>query len=133
MRILPRIAGFIVALSCLFGQASASAETMAQTVAAVQKCQPGGPCSHALPVRVVIVTMFEIGKDSGDAPGEFQFWKERRHLDTRIAFPQSHHDLYYNPDTQTLGMVTGMGSIKSATATMALGLDQRFDLTHAYW
>jgi purine nucleoside permease len=30
-------------------------------------------------------------------------------------------------------MVTGMGSIKSATATLALGLDQRFDLSHAYW
>ena len=77
--------------------------------------------------------MFEVGKDSGDAPGEFQFWKERRHLDARIAFPQSHHDLYYNPDSQILGMVTGMGSIKSATATLALGLDQRFDLSHAYW
>jgi purine nucleoside permease len=26
-----------------------------------------------------------------------------------------------------------MGSIRSATATLALGLDQRFDLSHAYW
>ena len=79
------------------------------------------------------MSLFEIGEDSGDKPGEFQLWKERRHLDTRIPFPQSHHDLYYNPDTQILGMVTGMGNIKSATATMALGLDQRFDLSHAYW
>jgi len=31
------------------------------------------------------------------------------------------------------GMVTGMGSIKSATATLALGLDPRFDVSHAYW
>ncbi|MDI1296973.1 MAG: purine nucleoside permease [bacterium] len=77
--------------------------------------------------------MFEIGADSGDAPGEFQLWKERRHLDTRIPFPQSHHDLYYNPDSQILAIVTGMGTAKSATATMALGLDPRFDLTHAYW
>ena len=77
--------------------------------------------------------MFEIGEDSGDKPGEFQLWKERRHLDMRIPFPQSHHDLHYDPKTQVLGMVTGMGNIKSATATMALGLDQRFDLSHAYW
>ena len=97
------------------------------------QCLPGAPCTNPLPVRIVIVTMFEIGQDSGDTPGEFQLWKERRHLDQRIPFPQSHHDLFYNAESQTLGMVTGMGSIKSAAATMALGLDPRFDLTHAYW
>lgn len=100
---------------------------------ALTHCKPGGPCAHPLPVRVVIVTMFEIGKDTGDAPGEFQLWKERRHLDLRIPFPQSYHDLWYNPKTQVLGMVTGMGSIRSATATLALGLDQRFDLAKSYW
>ncbi|MFK5047655.1 hypothetical protein ACI4CD_28520, partial [Klebsiella pneumoniae] len=35
--------------------------------------------------------------------------------------------------TQVLGIVTGMGSIRSATATLALGLDTRFDLRKAYW
>lgn len=123
MRLLTRATLFAAAL---FGLGTPS-------IAAPADCQPGGACSHPLPVKVVIVTMFEIGKDSGDVPGEFQLWKERRHLDTRIPFPQSYHDLYYNPDTQTLGMVTGMGSIRSATATLALGLDLRFDLTHAYW
>ena len=96
-------------------------------------CSPGGPCTHPLPVRIVLVTMFEIGADTGDAPGEFQLWKERRHLDVRLPFPQSYHDLFYNRDSQILGVVTGIGSIRSATATMALGLDPRFDLTHAYW
>lgn len=103
------------------------------TATQVEDCMPGGPCAHPLPVRVVLVTMFEIGQDSGDAAGEFQLWKERRHLDTRIPFPQSYHDLYYNPDSQILGMVTGIGNIRSAAATMALGLDPRFDLSHAYW
>ncbi len=116
---------FAALLGLLLGNAA-----MAQPTTA---CAPGAPCAHPLPVRIVIVTMFEIGADSGDAPGEFQFWKERRHLDMRIPFPQSHHDLYYNPKTKILGMVTGMGSIRSATATLALGLDQRFDLRHAYW
>ena len=76
-----------------------------------------------IPVKVVIVTMFEIGEDEGDQAGEFQLWKERQKLSVRIPFPQSHHDLFYNPETQVLGMVTGMGTAKSATATMALGLD----------
>ena len=29
-----------------------------------------------LPVKVVIVTMFEIGEDEGDAAGEFQLWQD---------------------------------------------------------
>jgi purine nucleoside permease len=102
-------------------------------VAATASCIPGGACAHPLEVRAVIVTMFEVGADTGDAPGEFQLWKERRHLDARIPFPQAYHDLWYNPETRVLGMVTGMGSIKSATSVLALGLDQRFDLRRAYW
>lgn len=86
-----------------------------------------------LPVKVVVVTMFEIGADEGDMAGEFQLWKARKSLDQRIPFPHSHHDLFYNSDSQILGMVTGIGTAKSATATMALGLDPRFDLSQAYW
>ncbi len=86
-----------------------------------------------LPVKVVVVTMFERGADEGDEPGEFQFWKERRDLDTRISLPHAHHDVFYNADTQVLGMVTGVGTAKAAATTMALGLDPRFDLSKAYW
>jgi purine nucleoside permease len=28
-------------------------------------------------VKVVVVTMFERGEDTGDTPGEFQLWVER--------------------------------------------------------
>jgi purine nucleoside permease len=110
-----------------------AADVTPAQLAAVNACKPGAACASPLPVKLVIVSLFEIGEDTGDAPGEFQLWKERRKLDTRIPFPQSFHDLYYNPQTQVLGMVTGIGNIKSAAATMALGLDQRFDLTKAYW
>ena len=83
-------------------------------------------------VKVVVVTMFEIGADTGDTAGEFQLWRERQKLDTRFPFAH-HHDLYYNAGTGVLGMVTGMGTANSATATMELGMDPRFDLSHAYW
>ncbi len=86
-----------------------------------------------IPVKVVIVNMFELGEDEGDAAGEFQLWKERQHLDQKFPFPQSHHDLFLNPETGVLGMVTGMGTNRSSSAIMALGLDPRFDLTKAYW
>ena len=96
-------------------------------------CQPTEPCASPYPVRVVLVTMFEIGADSGDAPGEFQLWKARRALSTRVPFPQGHHDLFLNEDTGVLGMVTGIGTAKSSSNIMALGLDNRFDLSKAYW
>lgn len=83
-------------------------------------------------VKVVVVTMFEIGEDSGDQPAEFQLWYERQALSRRYPFAH-HHDLYLNPETGVLGMVTGIGTARSASAIMALGLDPRFDLSKAYW
>lgn len=94
----------------------------------------GTSTAYAAPikVKVVVVSMFEIGADTGDVAAEFQLWKERQHLNTRFPFAH-HHDLYFNAKTGVLGMVTGMGTANSATAVMALGLDPRFDLSKAYW
>lgn len=83
-------------------------------------------------VRVVVVTMFEIGADTGDTPGEFQLWYERQHLTHRFPFAH-HHDLFMNDQTGVLAMVTGEGTANSASAVMELGMDPRFDLSHAYW
>jgi purine nucleoside permease len=85
-----------------------------------------------IPVKVVVVAMFERGADTGDEPGEFQFWVERNRLDRVMAFPQGYHDLRMNQDG-VLGVLTGVGNSKSAASIMALGLDPRFDLRKAYW
>jgi purine nucleoside permease len=102
----------------------------------VAGCMTGAAAAPALPrpveVRVVVVTMFEIGADSGDAAGEFQLWHDRQKLDVRYPFAH-HHDLFLNTTTGVLGMVTGEGNVNSATAVMELGMDPRFDLSHAYW
>jgi purine nucleoside permease len=93
------------------------------------------PCALAakIPIRVVIVTTFELGKDTGDTPGEFQYWAERLPLTEEFQFPAGNHPLRYNPRKHVLGIVTGSGSINSSASIMALGLDSRFDLTQAYW
>ncbi|MEC8021155.1 MAG: purine nucleoside permease, partial [Pseudomonadota bacterium] len=96
-------------------------------------CQPGGPCSTPLEVRAVVVTLFEIGEDEGDRPGEFQLWKTRGNFSVTLPFPQGHHELVYDPERKVLAMVTGIGTMKSTANIMALGLDARFDLTRAYW
>ena len=86
-----------------------------------------------IPVKVVVLTMFESGLDSGDRPGEFQNWVERLPLPQVIPFPHGYRDLRWNEEMGVLGMVTGIGTAKSAASTMALGLDPRFDLSKAYW
>lgn len=85
-----------------------------------------------IPVKVVVVTMFELGADTGDRPGEFQFWVERAKLDRVIPFPMGWRDLRMNADG-VLGVCTGVGTAKAAATIMALGMDPRFDLTKAYW
>ena len=87
----------------------------------------------AIPVKVVVVTMFERGNDSGDQAGEFQLWVERLPLPDTLSFPQGYRDLRFNPETEVLGMVTGVGSLRAAASIMALGMDTRFDLSKAYW
>lgn len=86
-----------------------------------------------IPIKVVIVTMFELGEITGDTPGEFQFWVERLPLDATIPFPQGHRDLRYNAEMGVLGLVTGIGTLKSSASIMGLGMDPRFDLSQAYW
>src|SRR5580765_3890736 len=91
-----------------------------------------GPKAQPILIKVVVVTMFERGADTGDAPGEFQNWVEHEKLDTVINFPQGFHNLRMSADG-VLGTVTGVGTARAAANTMALGMDPRFDLSKAYW
>jgi purine nucleoside permease len=88
--------------------------------------------AEPIDVKIVLVTMFERGADSGDEPGEFQLWNERRDLDQVFPF-QGEHDLHYNADSGILAIVTGAGTAKAASSVMALGMDPRFDLSKSYW
>ncbi|HEY1496493.1 MAG TPA: purine nucleoside permease [Candidatus Solibacter sp.] len=83
-------------------------------------------------IKVVVVTMFERGEDTGDAPGEYQLWVEREHLDQVIPLAAGYRHVRLNKDG-VLGMVTGIGTAKAAASVMALGMDPRFDLSKAYW
>src|SRR5580698_11246382 len=93
---------------------------------------PGQTRDDPIPIKVVIVTMFEVGADTGDRPGELQYWVERNHLDKILPFPHAYHHLRMNRDG-VLAVLTGMGTAKAAASIMALGLDPRFDLRKAYW
>jgi len=104
---------------------------LAAPCTAATHAQSSAPVSP-IHVKVVVVTMFERGNDTGDAPGEFQFWVEREHLDQVFDLPAGFHHARMNNDG-VLGIVTGEGAARAAASTMALGLDPRFDLSKAYW
>jgi len=86
-----------------------------------------------LEIRVVVVTTFEVGNDTGDIPGELQNWVEHYPLPEILPFPQGYHSLRYNAKDHVLAILTGAGKSSAAASIMALGLDPRFDLTKAYW
>jgi len=89
--------------------------------------------TEKIPIKVVVVSMFESGEDSGDRPGEFQYWVERLPMDKSLPFPQGYRDLRYNEELGVLGVVTGIGNTKAGISITALGSDPRFDLSKAYW
>jgi purine nucleoside permease len=86
-----------------------------------------------IPIKVVVIAMFEIGDDLGDRPGEFQYWVERLPLDETLEFPQGHSPLKYNAEKGILGVTTGIGTQFSTATIMGLGMDPRFDFTDTYW
>jgi purine nucleoside permease len=88
--------------------------------------------SKPIPIKVVVVAMFEVGNDTGDQPGELQYWVERDHLDLVYPLPAGYHALRINGDGE-LAVLTGQGTAHAAATIMALGLDPHFDLSRAYW
>ena len=64
---------YVLLLLATAGSAAAQVSTAAAT--------PARP----IEIKVVVIAMFEQGADTGDAPGEYQYWVEREHLDTVLG------------------------------------------------
>jgi purine nucleoside permease len=94
---------------------------------------PPASAQQTIPVRVVVVTTFELDQSGKDQGGEFQAWTDQFPLPEHIPFPQGYHELRYDRADQVLGIVTGEGTAHAAASITALGHDPRFDLSHAYW
>jgi len=101
---------------------------------AVAALLPFLPCAvHAqakIEPRVLVIATYETGKDTGDTPGELQYWAEREKLAEKIRVPGIEHPLLTNGHG-LFAMVSGVTS-RSALSLMALAMDPRFDLTHTY-
>lgn len=92
---------------------------------------PWSALAGPIPIKVVVVTAFELGADTGDAPGELQLWIERYPAQKAIPIPGVERPARLSEDG-VLVVSTGMfgrarGSLSSLIA------DPRLDLTKAYW
>jgi len=81
--------------------------------------------------KVLILTTFEIGADTGDMPGELQYWVERENLTGTLDVPGIAHPVRFN-DSGVFAMVTGTCN-RSGLAVMLVGTDPRFDLSQTYF
>jgi purine nucleoside permease len=84
-------------------------------------------------VRVVVITTWEVVRDGKDYRGELYAWRTKWPLTTELPFPAGVHPLLYDPKRHVLAILTGMATARASASIMALGLDPRFDLGHAYW
>ena len=78
---------------------------------------------RALPIRVVIVTMYESALETGDHFVEFRLWAERMPLNERIPFPYGFRYLRYNSDKGVIGLVSGVGTARAVRIYKTYGPD----------
>lgn len=117
----------IIFIAALLGQPVLSQAELSQAELSQAELGPA-----PIPIKVVVVTMFEHGELSGDRPGEFQFWVERLPLAKQLDFPLGPFPLRMN-EAGVLGACLGGGVANAAATMMALGLDPRFDFSQSYW
>jgi len=125
---LHRLVPFVACALALAAPVALASATGAPTASAQASA---APASAPIEIRVVIVTAFEIGEDSGDRAGEYQAWAAV--TPEVLPFPAGFRHLRYDPVRKALLLLTGIGTNRAAASTMALGMDPRFDLSHAYW
>ena len=82
-----------------------------------------------LTLQAVILAAYE--PDAGPVPGELSQFIEREGLNQRLPLEAGYRPLWFNPEHGVLACATGVGAARAAASVMALGLDERFDLSAA--
>ena len=91
------------------------------------------PARAPIEVRAVVVTTWEVIRDGKDLRGELYAWRKNWPFTTEMPFAVGVHPLLYDPRHHVLAVLTGMATARAAASITALGMDPRFDLSHAYW
>ena len=94
---------------------------------------PDAAATAPVQVKVFVAAMFEIGQNTGDRAGEFQYWYERYWKDAKpIQVPGALQPVYCNTDG-VCGAVLGMGKVNSSASMQAILQNRAFDFSKAYY
>jgi len=91
-----------------------------------------GIFSQAIPMKVIIIVMYESGEITGDNAGEAQLWYERDSLFSEMEIAGAYSPLYYNQKGEGL-IITGVGVANASSTVMALGMNRNLDLSKTYF
>ena len=92
---------------------------------------PALALASPIPIKVVVLTTFEPGADTGDRPGEFQLWAERYPFTETMKVPGVERPIRISNDG-VIGMVTGMRG-RPRENIAALIMSGKFDFSKTYW
>ncbi len=110
---IPRLALILALAGGLFGNRALAAEP--------------------IKVKAFVAAMFEIGENTGDRAGEFQYWYERYWTASQpIAVRGALKPVYCSPDG-VCGAVLGMGKVASSSSMQAILLNPQFDFSQTYF
>ncbi len=83
-------------------------------------------------VKVLEISLFEVGEYEGDFAGEFQHWYEKYFSGTdSYEIKGIPHPLFVNEEG-VAGTVAGMGKAQAASTLTAILSDSRFDFSETY-
>ncbi len=103
------------------------------SLSSVVFCSQVAASTNPIQVKVFIAAMFEIGANSGDKAGEFQYWYQRYFSDSQpIIVKGALKPVYCNNDG-VCGGVLGMGKVASSASMQAILLNNKFDFTNSYF
>ncbi len=89
--------------------------------------------SKPIHVKVFIAAMFEIGENSGDKSGEFQYWYQRYFKNSQPIDVKGALNPVYCNKNGVCGGVLGMGKVASSASMQAILLNQQFDFSRSFY
>ena len=91
-----------------------------------------GIFSQTIPMKAIVIVMYESGNITGDKAGEAQLWYERDSLIHEMDIAGAYSPLYYNQKGEGL-IITGVGVANASSTVMALGMNRNLDLSKTYF
>ncbi|MEP1383272.1 MAG: purine nucleoside permease [Paraglaciecola sp.] len=84
-------------------------------------------------VKVFVAAMFEVGANTGDKPGEFQFWYQKYFLESQVIDVRGSQRPVYCNKSGVCGAVLGMGKVASSASMQAILLNSNFNFDKTYF